>query len=165
MKHIAAFVVALSLLSACGKQEALPPALTSAPGGSGASGARPEKLSNGEPSVITLKHVLIAFAGAKDSSQTRTRAEAEKLAFDVVNRAKGGEDFDKMMKDYSNDPGDGTYTLVNAGIQEAQGESRRDQMVPAFGNVGFRIGVGEVGLADYDPKSSPYGLHVIKRVK
>jgi hypothetical protein len=38
-------------------------------------------------------------------------------------------------------------------------------MVPAFGDVGFRITVGEVGLADYDAKASPFGLHIIKRIK
>ena len=38
-------------------------------------------------------------------------------------------------------------------------------MVPAFGNVGFKLAVDEIGVADYDPTTSPYGWHVIKRVK
>ena len=39
------------------------------------------------------------------------------------------------------------------------------QTVPAFGNVGFKLAVGEIGIADYDPKTSPFGYHVIKRVE
>lgn len=162
MKQLAVVAAALVALSACGKQDT-PPA-PSAPGTT-SDAARPEKIANGEPAVITVKHVLVAFEGASRSEQKRTRAEAEKVAFEVVNRAKLGEDFDKIMKEISNDPGEGTYTMVNTGITAKPGEFERSGMVAAFGDVGFRIQVGEVGLADYDPKGSPFGLHVIKRVK
>jgi parvulin-like peptidyl-prolyl isomerase len=165
MKRLAAATLALAFLAGCGKQEPVPPVPSAAPGGEASSSPRPERMSNGEPSVITVKHVLIAFEGAERSEQKRTRAEAEKLAFEVINRAKTGEDFDKIMKEVSNDPGEGTYTLVNHGIHANPGEFERSGMVAAFGDVGFRIAVGEVGLADYDPKGSPFGLHVIKRVK
>lgn len=40
----------------------------------------------------------------------------------------------------------------------------RAAMVPAFGDVGFSLEVGEVGLAGYDEKASPFGWHVIKRL-
>lgn len=40
----------------------------------------------------------------------------------------------------------------------------RAAMVPAFGDVGFALEVGEVGLAGYDEKASPFGWHVIKRL-
>jgi hypothetical protein len=40
----------------------------------------------------------------------------------------------------------------------------RAAMVPAFGDVGFSLEVGEVGLAGYDEKASPFGWHVIKRI-
>ena len=83
----------------------------------------------------------------------------------MINRAKSGEDFDKIMKELSSDPGEGTYTLVNTGITPNPGEFDRSGMVAAFGDVGFRISVGEVGLADYDPTGSPFGLHIIKRIK
>lgn len=166
MKLIVLVPLALIALSACGKQEPVPPPPGVAPGSTGSSSARPEKMTNGEPSVITVKHVLIAFEGAQRSEQKRTRAQAEKLAFEVINRAKSGEDFDKIMKEVSNDPGEGTYTLVNHGVQaNPPGEFDRNGMVPAFGDVGFRIAVGEIGLANYDEKASPFGYHVIKRVK
>ena len=41
----------------------------------------------------------------------------------------------------------------------------RDEMVPAFGDVGFALAVGEIGLAAYDQTSSPFGWHVIKRLE
>jgi parvulin-like peptidyl-prolyl isomerase len=159
-----AAAAALLLLCACGKQEPPPPAAGSAPA---SSGPRPEKAANGQPAVITVQHVLISFEGSERSEQKRSRAEAEKLAFEIVNRAKSGEEFEKLMKEFSNDPGGGTYTLVNDGVtaNQAAGEFGRRDMVPAFGDVGFRIGVGEVGLADYDAKTSPFGLHIIKRIK
>jgi parvulin-like peptidyl-prolyl isomerase len=41
----------------------------------------------------------------------------------------------------------------------------RRNMVAAFGDVGFRIALNEVALAEHDPVKSPFGYHVIKRVK
>lgn len=41
----------------------------------------------------------------------------------------------------------------------------RSGMVAGFGNVGFRLKVGEIGVAPWHEKDSPYGWHVIKRVK
>lgn len=162
MKQMTAVAAAILLLCACGKQEPVPPPPTG-----GGSGARPDKLANGEPAVITVKHVLISFAGAERSDQKRTKEEAQNLAYEILGRAKSGEDFDKLMKEFSNDPGGGTYTLVNAGLSADQsaGEYERSGMVPAFGDVGFRISLNEVAVAEHDPKASPFGWHVIKRVK
>lgn len=41
----------------------------------------------------------------------------------------------------------------------------RSQMAPAFGNVGFRLKVGEIGLAPYDSRDSQFGWHIIKRLE
>jgi parvulin-like peptidyl-prolyl isomerase len=38
-------------------------------------------------------------------------------------------------------------------------------MVPAFGDVGFQLDAGQVGMASYDRDKSPYGWHIIKRLK
>ena len=32
-------------------------------------------------------------------------------------------------------------------------------------NVGFNLNVGDIGIADYDAHDSPFGYHIIKRVK
>ncbi len=61
-------------------------------------------------------------------------------------------------------PPPGIYGMSNRGASPARGEYGRDGMVPAFGNVGFVLNVGEVGIADFDRGTSPYGWHVIKRI-
>lgn len=118
-----------------------------------------------EPERITLQHILISFAGTQTDA-TRTKAEAETLAKQVVERVKKGEDFTAVMKQLSDDPGPGVYSLANRGVKQAgRDEYPRDGMVPAFGNVGFALEVNAVGLAPYDPKASPFGWHIIKRLK
>ena len=149
----------LIALAACSKED--PPVAGPAP----APAARAAKLPNGEPSAVTVKHVLVAFSGALRSRAERTMGEAEKLAYDVLKRAKAGEDFDALMKAHSDDPGAGTYAMSNTGVPSEAGEMSRDDMARAFGDVGFKLEVGEVGFAFHDEARSPFGFHVIKRVK
>ncbi len=94
-----------------------------------------------------------------------TRAEAERLAFDILARARSGEDFDKLVDEFSEDEGKTPYTMTNAGVPPARGEMSRDGMVRSFGDVSFGLEVGQVGIAEYDPVKSEFGYHVIKRVK
>jgi len=118
-----------------------------------------------EPERITVAHVLISFAGAGTEAK-RSKAEAEKLANDVLARAKKGEDFDKLMKDLSDDTGGGVYMMSNLGVRPTSpDEYPRNKMVAAFGDVGFRLDVGGIGMSAYDPRTSPYGWHIIKRLK
>jgi peptidyl-prolyl cis-trans isomerase B (cyclophilin B) len=44
-------------------------------------------------------------------------------------------------------------------------QHKRSGLVPAFGDVGFTLEVGAVGLAPFDTKKSPFGWHVIKRLQ
>jgi hypothetical protein len=39
----------------------------------------------------------------------------------------------------------------------------KDGMVAGFGYLCFTLAVGEVQIVPYDPETSPYGYHVIKR--
>jgi parvulin-like peptidyl-prolyl isomerase len=128
----------------------------------------------GEDDRITLQHILIGFKDAvgfqgqpPEKAQARTQEQAKTLAYEVLDRAKKGEDFDKLVETYTDDSPPGLYTLTNIGVlaDQAAGEYGRKNMVPAFGDVGFKLKVGEIGIADYDPATSPYGWHVIKRVK
>ena len=41
----------------------------------------------------------------------------------------------------------------------------REQMVPGFGDAAFPLKVGEVGIANYNSSTSPFGWHVIKRLE
>jgi parvulin-like peptidyl-prolyl cis-trans isomerase-like protein len=115
---------------------------------------------------IKLQHILIAFAGKVPGKNiTRSEAEARQLAEEVLARAKSGEDFDTLVKTYTDDAHPGIYGLSNSGVEPAAGEFSRDRMVPAFGEVGFSLAPGEVGLAAYDARKSPYGWHIIKRLE
>lgn len=62
---------------------------------------------------------------------------------------------------------------MEAFVEELQGEAAKRQsdtphpraaMVAAFGDVGFALAEGEVGLAEFDEEKSPFGWHVIKRL-
>ena len=94
-----------------------------------------------------------------------TQEEAKTLANDLLNKAKSGEDFDKLVVENTDDSPPGIYSMSDNGVQPDQGEYPRSGMVPAFGNVGFALAVGEIGMSDYDPATSPYGYHIIKRLK
>jgi parvulin-like peptidyl-prolyl isomerase len=37
-------------------------------------------------------------------------------------------------------------------------------MAPAFGDIGFALAPGEIGMASFDPRTSPFGWHIIKRI-
>ncbi|MCH2184080.1 MAG: peptidyl-prolyl cis-trans isomerase, partial [Mariniblastus sp.] len=77
-----------------------------------------------------------------------------------------GENFGKLVKEYTDDSPPGIYEMANFGETNVpQGVYERKGMVAAFGNVGFPLPVGGVGLAVYDPQTSPYGWHIIKRIK
>jgi parvulin-like peptidyl-prolyl isomerase len=115
---------------------------------------------------IKLQHILISFTGKVPGKNiTRTQDEARALAHQILDRAKKGEDFDSLVRTYTDDRAPGIYGLANSGVTPGEGEFSRDRMVPAFGEVGFSLAPGEIGIAEYDPVKSPYGWHVIKRLE
>lgn len=115
---------------------------------------------------IKVQHILISFAGKVPGKNiTRTEDEARALAAQVLDRAKKGEDFDSLVKTYTDDRAPGIYALANSGVTPSADEFSRDRMVPAFGEVGFSLAPGEIGMAPYDPARSPFGWHIIKRLQ
>jgi len=126
-----------------------------------------DTLENGEAKRIELQHILISFAGTRTAA-TRTQAEAQLLAAEVLGEAQSGQSFSELMKKYSDDTGSGQYALRNNGVQSdpsISNEYARGQMVPAFGNTGFKLDVGEIDMANFSKKDSPFGWHIIKRVR
>jgi len=75
--------------------------------------------------------------------------------------------FDSLVTEFSEDSHPGIYGISNFGISanRADNEYARESLVPAFGDVSFSLAVGDIGLAEYDPVKSPYGWHVIKRLR
>ena len=123
---------------------------------------------SGEPERVEVQHILISFQGAiPDEKVTRSQEEAETLARELLERAKSGEDFDALVKEYTDDQHPGIYRMSNVGIppDAASQEFSRERMVRAFGDVSFSLEVNEIGMANYDPSASKYGWHIIKRLK
>lgn len=122
-----------------------------------------------EPEHVVVQHILIAFRGSlpNDQKVTRSQADAEKLALQIFERAKAGEDFEAMVKTYTNDSYPGIYKMSNRGVppDRSKGEFSRTGMVKAFGDVSFGLEPGGVGLAVYDPATSRFGWHIIKRLE
>jgi parvulin-like peptidyl-prolyl isomerase len=136
--------------------------LIAAPSGS----ASPARTT--EPDRVAVQHILISFKGSiPKPSVTRTREEAQKLAQEVFERGKKGEDFDALVKQYTDDEYPGIYRMSNIGITPDPGkqEYSRAGMVKGFGDISFSLEVGGIGMAEYDPQKSKYGWHIIKRIE
>ncbi len=161
--RIAPVILALALAACEKKAEPKPPPAGAAP--PAAATPRPEKAANGEPAAITVKHVLVGTQNRKKGNEARTPEQMEREALDILGRARAGEDFNALIRALSDDPGEGTYSMANTGIAKQGGEYERSGMVAAFGDVGFRLIVGEIGIAPHDAVKSPFGWHIIKRVK
>ncbi|MCK5407238.1 MAG: peptidylprolyl isomerase [Candidatus Krumholzibacteria bacterium] len=131
-----------------------------------ASGEQAQRVP--EPDYITVQHILIAFGGSLPGKPIeRNKLEARALAEDLFKRAQAGEDFDALVREYTDDSFPGKYKMANFGLPASTDQKiyPRGQMVKAFGDVGFPLAVGEVGMAEYDPQLSKYGWHIIKRVE
>ena len=105
-----------------------------------------------------VKHILISWKGRQGEGEdarakTRSRAEADTLAQQLLGRCRAGESFDQMMAEFSEDPGsadDGTAYEVapDAGL------------VFEFKRLGLRLDVDECGVV-----LSKFGWHIMKRVE
>ena len=121
-----------------------------------------------EPDFVSVDHILISFRGT-GTAATRSPGEAKALAYDLLKQVRNDGDWAKLKQKYSDDKQQGVaggpYAMTNTGVQRRPGARPRGGMVPAFGNVGFRLRLGGIGMADHDPQTSPYGYHIIKRVR
>ncbi len=112
-----------------------------------------------------VQHLLVSFAGAGTEAK-RTKQEAENLAAELYARVLKGEDFDALITQYTDDSPPGIYAMVADKTKASNaGPYWRKGMVAAFGDVAWRLEVGEFAVAVFDEKSSPYGWHIIKRTK
>ncbi len=119
-----------------------------------------------EPDVIVVQHILIGFKKTVPGQELeRTKKDARALAEELLQRASDGADFDSMVKEYTNDTHPGIYKLTNTRAPLLPDARQRKDMVAAFGDLAFRLDVGEVGLAKFNSMTSPYGWHIIKRLE
>ena len=98
------------------------------------------------PERVKAQHILF-------KTQEKTPEEIEKIkekARQVLERAKKGEDFSALAKQFSED------TTASAGGD--LGDFGRGQMVPEFERVAFSLGVGAIS----DLVQTQFGIHIIK---
>ncbi len=109
--------------------------------------------------IARVKHILVMNVDENNAPLSDAEnAEKRKAAEDLLKRAKGGEDFDALVAEYSEDPGsksqpDGYY-LGEGFILGSQGS-----MVPEFEAASLALEVGGVS----DIVETSYGYHIIKR--
>jgi peptidyl-prolyl cis-trans isomerase NIMA-interacting 1 len=122
---------------------------------SGAPEESPEALA-GQPTEISARHLLVSYQGALRASPsvTRTKAEAQTRVTEALTRAKAGEPFENLVKEYSDEPG----AAERGG---SLGKFGRGMMVPAFEKAAFKLAPGEIS----DIIETQFGFHVIQRTE
>jgi peptidyl-prolyl cis-trans isomerase C len=101
---------------------------------------------------IRAAHILIATKDKATNADLTDvqKKEKKKLAEKVLARARTGEDFAKLVKEFSDDPGSkdagGEYTFP------------RGQMVPEFEAAAFSMKTNQIS----DLVATEYGFHIIK---
>lgn len=120
-----------------------------------------------EPDRVLVQHVLVSFAGKLPGKVIqRSEKEAGRLANEILERAESGEDFDALVEEYTDDSAPGVYGMANHGVAPGgENEYRREDMVPGFGDVAFSLAPNGIGMCEFDAINSPYGFHIIKRLK
>lgn len=103
-----------------------------------------------EDKTATVRHILLLTQGKSDEEKKQRYTEMEEL----LKRAKAGEDFAELAKQFSEDPG----SKDKGGIYE---KFPRGQMVPSFDQAAFTVPVGEIS----DIVETSYGYHILQIVE
>ena len=108
------------------------------------------EISDDEARTITVQHILIKTyaldgTGKKIEYTQHAKAEAYKEACDVLELAQAGEDFDELIRRYSEDD-KGTYSFG------------KGEMEASFENAAFNLGKDEIS----DIIETEFGYHIIK---
>lgn len=112
-----------------------------------------ENMSDYGTEIRKAKHILIATMNP-ETNKPKTQEEqdeASRLAKEIYERVQVGEDFDKLMHEYSEDPG---LQSKPDGYVFGSGE-----MVPEFEQATDSVGYGEIAFCKSD-----FGYHIIKRL-
>ena len=111
-----------------------------------------------EPETVHVRHILLltedpATGVALSDDQ---KAAKKKKMDEILKRARGGEDFAALVKQYSEDPGSkdsgGEYTFARASADPSHA------MDPAFEAAAFSLANNQIS----DIVTTAYGYHIIK---
>ncbi len=98
-----------------------------------------------QPEERRVSHILIQVTNPKDAAAAEAKAQA------LLKRAAAGEDFAKLAKQYSQDPG-------SAAQGGDLGWSERKVWVAPFAAAAFSMQVGEIR----GPVKTQFGYHILK---
>jgi len=105
-----------------------------------------------EPEMVRASHILLSTRNMDTNTELteEQKTAKHKLAEDLLKRARGGEDFAKLARQYSEDPGS----------KDKGGEYQfpRGQMVPEFESAAFSLKTNEVS----EIVTTTFGYHIIK---
>lgn len=109
---------------------------------------------SGEPPKVTVKHILVKYAGAKkaDASVKRTREEACLRAMEARDKLREGADFDEMVKEYSEEAGAASRGGLVGAVERAD-------VVKPFADAAFELSVNQMS----DVVETEFGFHLIVR--
>ncbi len=113
-----------------------------------------------EAGPVQVQHVLVGWkelaqalgARADKRALERTKADADKLAKELLDKVRANADMAKLMKEYSEDPG-------TKDTGKPYDVSATTQFVEPFKNLALRLKLNEAGIV-----KTPYGWHIIKRI-
>ncbi len=103
---------------------------------------------------VKANHILILTQDSVtgEAFDEKGKADAKKLAEDILKKLKKGEDFNKLCDEYTEDPGHATYP---DGYVFTKGE-----MVKEFEDAAYSLKEGEIsGIVE-----TSYGYHILKRL-
>lgn len=114
----------------------------------------------GQPGPVHVQHVLIGWKDVPAATQVpldprateRTKADADRVAKEILDQVRAGEDMKALMKAHSEDPG-------SKDSGDPYEVSARTQFVEPFKKLALRLEEGEAGMVITD-----FGWHVIKRI-
>jgi len=105
-----------------------------------------------QPDMVRAAHILLMTTDPATRAELPEdkKAAKRKQIEDLLKRAKSGEDFGKLAREFSEDPGSkdngGEYTFP------------RGQMAPEFESAAFSLGTNQVS----DVITTQFGYHIIK---
>ena len=105
------------------------------------------KINVSEEELASVRHILLLTQGKSDAEKLEIRKKME----GILARAKKGEDFAELAKEYTEDPG----SKENGGLYE---NFPKGQMVKPFEDAAFSLPIGEIS----DIVETHYGYHILK---
>ena len=108
-------------------------------------------MSNFVKDEVRARHILISTRNGNEKLSDSQKEEKLKFAQSILERAKSGEDFATLAKEFSEDP----VSAVNGGDLGFFGKG---VMVPEFEEAAFSLAIGEIS----NIIESDFGYHIIK---